>query len=249
MGDENKDDANKGLEELTKKLEVVVGVVQKLGEQNQALQQNFVGLTDKLDGLATGKKDDQEDDDDDVPGIGDADLENLDRKGFLEVILTSVNKSVNKAVGSLEEQINGVSTNINTDKLKVQLQEMANSHKDFKDWGPEIKALAQENPTLSPKRLYALARNENPEKAKELDEKYAEEDAGKDDKPVERKGGFGGLTPTSGSVDDKPTNMKQAEAAEAAFEEVFAELRAILRASPYRCAPDGILTRILASSC
>lgn len=215
--DDKGEEPNKALEDNLTKLTQAIGA---LAQNQQDLQGNFNEIVQKLDGLGKNDKDELEEDNDHTPGLADADLEALDRKGFLDVILSQVNKSLEGVQTKLESTVGGLRDDLSTKDLKKALTQAASKYKDFKDWGKEIKQLSEENPTLSVERLYKLARVENPDRAKELDEKYAEPD--KDDTGNKKTiGGFGGLTPTSGAIDEKPENMDMKQASEAAWSEVF----------------------------
>ena len=223
-----KADEKGGTDDIQKQMQTLVSAITALNENQTKLQGNFTAMVEKLDGLGNlqgkqSKDDDLDDEDDDLPGMKDADLEGLSRSQFLNVILKQVNKGFDQIGKRLDAEVGGVKKDLSTKDLKAELIAAANKHKDFKEWGPEIKTLMGENPKLSIERAYVLARTENPDKAGQMDEKYATpptDDAG--GKP-KSKGGFGGLTPTSGSVDDKPESMDLKQASEAAYDEIFGD--------------------------
>ena len=101
------------------------------------------------------------------------------------------------------------------------------SHPDIDEWGSELKEILKESPGLSLARAVKLAKDENPEKAAKLKEQYdkdreeAEMKAEKERKQKRKQ--FGGLTPSS-SKTERNTRMGKGEAADAAWDEVIADL-------------------------
>lgn len=158
------------------------------------------------------------DDDDMDDGTDGADLESLSRADFASHLLKQINKQFSKPIEELGNQIKEVQSSVSQVDSKTVVQHFADGHKDFWDWKPELEAIVKETPGISVERAYALARQENPDKAKELDQKYSPpSDEGKETKP------FGGLTPTSGQT-SKSTTMSSEEAVEAAWNDTMAEL-------------------------
>lgn len=120
------------------------------------------------------------------------------------------------------------------EKIVADIKAMQKDHADFDEWRDEMKELNNENPNMSVKRLYALARLENPKKAKELDAKHkkaADEDEDEtftveDGRKVAKKAkpAFGGLTPTSGkSGNASGKKLSKAEAVEDAWRQTMSD--------------------------
>src|SRR5207302_313113 len=59
-----------------------------------------------------------------------------------------------------------------TESYTREIESLSAKHKDFMDWNAEMVAIVEETPGITPLRAYHLARSENPEKVKKLDEKY-----------------------------------------------------------------------------
>ena len=150
--------------------------------------------------------------------LGNDELENLDRAGFLAHIMGEINKSLSGLSDGLDKKLSDINDRADTDDTKAELRAVTDKHKDFMDWAPEIQKIIKDSPGLSLSRAYKVARDENPDKMKEVDEKY-KDDGNKDtgNKPT----GFGGLTPTSGVQTDMPADMTQDDAAEAAWSETM----------------------------
>lgn len=228
MATQGKDDKGKtgGDDDLAKKLESIVGVVDTLAKSQANLQKS---VQESLGALSTSIKDLAErgagkqgsaDDADEDDLLADADLENLSRKDFLSVIMGNMDKMLKNFGKSVEDKVTNVSSRLDNKDIELEFKEVTAKYKDFTEWGPEIKKLINESPGLSLERAYKLARQEFPDKAKEVDEKFKDPNDGKDKKST----GFGGLTPTSGRSTDKPTDMDPKDAAEAAWDETMADM-------------------------
>lgn len=70
------------------------------------------------------------------------------------------------------EQITGLRRDMVTDQGSREIDRLQAQHKDFVEWVPEMKQLAQRHPSLSITDVYQLAKAQNPEKYKQLDSKY-----------------------------------------------------------------------------
>lgn len=152
----------------------------------------------------------------------DVDLEQLSRKDFAAYIVENASKALTaemqKVLGEVDSKVNNLAANFESKNANEQIQKTAESNPDFWEWSQEMKALLQENPTLTVSRAYHLAKSENQEKANKLKAKY--------DKPAEsKKQSIFGLTPTSsiGSRGDTG-KMTQREAAEKAFDKIMGDL-------------------------
>lgn len=191
-----------------------------LAKSLSTLQQGFKGLNDTVAALKAGSLDasgksgkggkkGKEDDEDE-----DEDIEALDNKGLLKHISKRVGKIIEPAIKKADDAESVAHLN----DLKQQVEKLAGEKKDFWDWKEEMGALVKEHPDLSPRRLYSLARAENPKKAAEMDKKYA--DDGDGEKPK-----FGGLMPTSGK-NKNVKKMNASEAAEAAWQATMGSFEA-----------------------
>src|SRR5690606_20441390 len=138
-------------------------------------------------------------------------------------------------VKPLSEQVRTVASHTQASTVAAEVKEVAAENKDFWEWQQEMLALAKQHPTLNPRRLYYLARSENPEKAQAMDKKYksgSSEDgeAGKEgdgqNKSKKIPISFGGLTPSGATGGRKSMQEKMAKssAADKAWEETVRAL-------------------------
>lgn len=153
--------------------------------------------------------------------LDNAELENLDRAGFLDHIMGEINKSISGLSDGLNNKLSAITERSDTDDTKAELASVQKAHKDFTDWIPEIQQIIKESQGISLSRAYKLARDENPDKAKEVDEMYRDKGNNDGDAKGLKQTGFGGLTPTSGVQTDVPTDMTQDNAVEAAWSETM----------------------------
>lgn len=157
------------------------------------------------------------------------DLETLNNTKLVEFMLKNISKVIKteiaQQVDPLRDSINGVKTSAETADLRTQLNELKSTNPDIVHWGKEIQALAKDNPTLSLKRLYNLAKIENPEKVQAIEEQMKEtnppksKDDDQDDGQQKRR--FGGMPPFGGG--DKTefaTNLGEDVAGTVAWDEL-----------------------------
>jgi len=233
-GDGDKGGGDKGMQEVLNGMKLMTETVSKQQQNIEALMQRVDTLADGR--AAGGDGDDDGDDgagDDDVAGQqpSEKDLEGMSRPQFGKHIVDSVTKGMNKQLEKmikvLEAKIGKVEETTDRTAVQAAIEKVMEKHPDFYEWTNEIKAVAQDSPGITPKRAYTLARMENPEKAKKMDEKY-KDDSGKGEgsnKGPGEQGGkkrtkFGGLTPTSGVVLPNQ-KMKPREAADKAFDDLL----------------------------
>lgn len=160
-----------------------------------------------------------------------AELESMSRQELLayqdrrlEAMLKKHLEPVSKANDETREM---------TQKAAVQaaIKEAAQAHPDFMQWSQEIQAIAKRVPGITPEDAYQLARSQNPEKAQEIDEKLAGDDAGDEDNQNNKGNGDGGDkkppysgSPPSGGEAEFATNLSRDDAASKAWEETMAAL-------------------------
>jgi len=223
MSDDDKsgDDGQKNLmdDPAFKKLsDAVSGIallVQQGQSQNAQTQKNFEDLVKKI-GEPTEPKPKEPDPDD---------INDLDNVGLIKLVVGEVGKVVDEKLGKVNESIHSTNQNVNDSALQVEVKELLVDNPDLMDWKPEMSALAKDNPNLSLTRLHKLARSEAPEKAEELDQKYAASDEKDDVDP-----GFLSLMSTGGGMsdldsDEKP--MTSEEAGEKAWEDTLEQFPAL----------------------
>lgn len=158
------------------------------------------------------------------PPVDPAHLETLSRKEFSDHIVGQVLKAVNKnVVEPLRGELQAITASTTRGQIQVAVERAAAAHPDFGDWRQEMIQLAGEYKGLPPERLYAIARADNQQKARELDEKYAPK---RESQGPIRLRGFGGLTPTQSGTGNRGQRMNGGEAADAAWAETVKALGA-----------------------
>lgn len=161
--------------------------------------------------------DDGSDDDDDK----DFDIERVSRKDLVKFLEGKFTKSLAKALKPLQKQIEEAGSSTERDKLLAAFHKVKADHKDFDQWKDEIKAIAAENPMLSPENMYQLARALDSEKAKKINEEASKKAEAAD---KSEKTAFGGLMPTSGKGADKNTKMNSKDAGALAWEQTMSSV-------------------------
>lgn len=94
------------------------------------------------------------------------------RGRFESMMESTIQQVMEQALTPYAEQITGLRRDMVTDQGSREIDRLQASHKDFVDWVPEMKAVAQKHPSLSITEVFQLARSGNPDKAKQLDSKY-----------------------------------------------------------------------------
>lgn len=210
-------------EGLVAQLETLSKAVTMLTDGFSTMQKNVDGLTSNVDGLTNNVNtymetvNNPKPKPDEKPVIGDEDLERMDRKSFLGVIREEMKEVVSELAGNVNNEITEVKSTVSKSSLEQEVQQVIKDNPDFMEWKDEIGVLAKENPGLSIKRMYTLAKTENPEKVEELKEKYPD----KEESDETKKPGYGGLTPAGGTRTDAPTDMDSETAAENAWEQTM----------------------------
>lgn len=150
-------------------------------------------------------------------------LEGLSRDQLVKHIDKSFTKAIAQALKPIQERLENTSTDAEVDRVKREFAKAKDDFPDFMDWKDEMRDIISAHPDLSAESIYLLARAKNPDKAKEIDEKLQEGKSGDKEKELsERKRAFGGLTPTSGTSEQKDGKKQPKDAAQAAWNEVFA---------------------------
>lgn len=157
------------------------------------------------------------------------DLEGMDRSAFMDVILNKVNKGFDKLSEQITGQVDKVKETVSTSNIQVEYDKVVAKNPDFNHYKAEIAELAKQNPEMSIKNMYTLAKANNPEKVaevtklikKETEQKQVEDAA--EDKKTKAKG-YGGLTPTSGQRQELPSDMTQESAGASAWDETMADI-------------------------
>ncbi len=183
-----------------------------------------------VESVKTPKKESKKDDDDTLPN-----LEVMDRKDFLGVVLDQMGKKVATLIEDVvTEKLQPIS-----DRFKVSDDEAsgiakaqaAEEYKELKNnpmWNgllPNMQGIFKDNPSLSPKQLLALAKADNPEKVKEITDAnpdfFKEKEGDEKEEVKTDKDGFGGLLPTSTIPGATVEKMDADQASEKAWTKVF----------------------------
>jgi len=206
-----------------------------LAEGLQALQQSLSTLAERMPSGQGGNQgsgsDEPDGTNDPLSNLDPDSLETLSRKEFMDVITNTITASIEKQIlKPLKQELQQTKEETVRERFQREINELKTSGgvKDFDEWKDEMRDLIARHPTLSVKELYNLARFNNPEKAKQLDEKYTN---GTGDNPSEGNNGgngngsgqrgFTGFRPGSGGPTKKVSNMSKADAATAAWDEVM----------------------------
>lgn len=192
-------------------------------EVTEALKglQNIPGALEafnaKLDQALVKDEGDKKEDKVDFQQLGD--IETLDRKDFLSLILGKVQEIQETANQPIVERLEMLTGEMSDRAAATQVKEAEARFPDFWDWKAEMAEAAKYNPYLTADQAYTLARAGNPEKAKELDKKHKGEEK---KEPEKKSPAFGGLLPTSGKVQTEGEVAKDAtDAAEKAWQRVM----------------------------
>ena len=203
-----KDKAFIAMQDTIKGLALLV----KQGQQNQTKFQET--MTEKLKSLDTDDPKNKvigDDDNDDDDAIND-----LDNKKLVTLVLKEVGKVIDEKVGDLKKNQDTITSRISNTEVEKQINEL--NKPDILDWADEIKALSKASPNLTVSQLYTLVRQDNPDKAAELDKKYEKEEE-KDEKKPE----FLSLMPTGGATVNTDEKLTKDEAKDKAWEQTLEE--------------------------
>lgn len=204
-------------EASAKRLEVLERAVGVMAQGHKQLTDGMSALMAKIEGLGENKgKGNQGGGDEDV------DYETMDRKTFAAHILQSLRGVLQEEVKPMKESFGQLNEKIDGQSLSVMINEFKKDHTDFFEWKDEIRELVKENPTLTPARLYMIARAENPVKAKKMDEKF-----GLNKQPDKNGNDILSLFPSSGGGSTTKSGagkMSPKQAAEAAWNEVMSQV-------------------------
>ncbi len=158
-----------------------------------------------------------------APLFDGVDIEQMDRAQFGTLLLSKfmerLDSHMDGKLKPLTDKIGSVESTLTRDLGTRSVQEASANNKDLYEWKDEISTLLKEAPNLSLPRALAIARSENPTKAKEMAKKYSGGDG------VVKGQKYLSLTPTSrtGGSDEKGGKMKFHDAAERAFDDLVAE--------------------------
>lgn len=204
--------------ELAKTIKGMTTIIQQQGIALNSLKQQI-----ETAGTSKGKEKDEDDRSDD-------DVDSMSQKELAGFLIKQVGKLVDDKFKGINDNLESTRKEFRTTTLNQTVKEFAKDHKDFNEWGEEMTELAKENPTLTIPRLYALARTENPDKTKKLDDKYTDKTEKKplDDGELKLFGGYkpSGKTTQEGEGADK-TKKTLDEALESAWSDALEQFPAL----------------------
>ncbi|MAH50910.1 hypothetical protein CMI37_34155 [Candidatus Pacearchaeota archaeon] len=200
--------------------------LEALAEMLTGISTSVNALTQRMDGLERTQQPAQKPADKEIvkrEEKTEEELDDMSRSEFMQHLVGEIGETVIKPLAA---RIDQSAQDTKVDKTASAIEKARAEHKDFGEFEKEIIAVAQEVPGISVERAYQTARQENPEKAVEMDEKYKsdEDKTAEADKEALAKANeegmpFGGLTPTSGVVSKDVAYEDDREAFDAAWDE------------------------------
>lgn len=154
-------------------------------------------------------------------------LEGMSRTEFTTHLLEAIKADL---IDPLKDELSKTQTGAAEDKVRTLWQQFAKDNPDYKEFEDELQKVLKENPSLAatPEDAFTLAKERNPDKVKELEEKKAAEAKGEEDKSKGEKPAFGGLLPTSGAPgaggDKEPEKVDLKDASERAWDEAMKDI-------------------------
>ncbi len=165
---------------------------EKFANNLDVLNQNLTGLRGDLQNGHQQVEEDPSPQDDPPSAIELPDFDSMSQKEMgqwfvqtfgvkmTERIIQQVTEQVTGIVKPVLERQNQAEQQILEDKRTREITGIIEAkgddgrllYPDFQDFIPEIIEIVKENPQISARRAYTLAKNENQKKAKELDTKY-----------------------------------------------------------------------------
>lgn len=184
------------------------------------------GMTALQQKMQTPVKEEEEDEDDSPGGKGGGEEVDFDLMTNKELVSHFQNEMVMMGKAFAKE-LNNMRSSGERTAAQVEAERVASKHDDFWDLKEEIGKEIKGNMYLTIEQAYKLAKVNNPDKVKTLQE--AKEAKGKDGKDTKKEKEeeedrkempFGGLLPTSGRV--RPNQkMSMKDAGEAAWQSIF----------------------------
>lgn len=189
-------------------------LVESVGVLAQGLKSTQQSISDLNDRTVVPGKDDEA-----TPPTSEEDLDDMSRTDYANHIGNTIMGKVGEQLEKISEQITGVNTKVDRSDIINTVKQLSKDNVEFDDLKPETAAVAKRIPGISIEDAFTLAKAENPEKVKELEEKFQAESGDTE----EKKAMFGGLTPTSGQS-AKGINMSKQEAGNSAWDETMGAL-------------------------
>lgn len=202
------EDLVKGMGTLGQRMARLEGAAERLSSIENTLQE----IKDGGSKEPPSKKPSKEEE------LSERDLESMSRSDFARHLLGKFNKLVDAKITPVKETFETDSVERRRSEAKRELDEVTSKHPDFWDFKDEIVDATKRFPEMSIEEAYQFARTQNPEKAKEVDERAATIEQERKEETESKKERFTGIMPTSG-VAHASKEMSAKDAAEAAWEE------------------------------
>lgn len=221
MADENKDQKAFSLKD-DPSFKQLVAVVSAMGAGIKGMENTVNSLKQAVEqkGGNNGKQQDQEEEE----TIDEETINEMKPADLMKMLTKVVTDTVQKQVDGVRKEVSSFRDDVTAKGTRAEIDAFAKENPALMHFVDEMKEIINEMPGISIKRAYALARSENPDKAKQVDAELAKE-SGKDP-DAKPKLPFGGLTPTSGTNvgdDGKPVQMTPQDAADKAWEETLSQ--------------------------
>jgi len=225
-GDKNKDgddldlSKNPVIIELGKAIKGLGALVTQQGAASVKTNENLTTLIGeiKAGNLGGGKKDGEGDPDPDA-------INDLDNSQLVPLVLSEVGKLLDSKLKTLDTKIGATDQGIADDKIEKEFKALVLTNPDLFEWSGEIAELNKGTPGLSIKQLYTLARDGNPDKVAEMDEKFKKE--GEEGDKDKDEPGLLGFMPTSGVTTEEDEKLTKEEAADKAWDDTLEEFPAL----------------------
>lgn len=198
--------------QLEANLNGVVEIVKTLATGQTSLQESITELSKSLASANAPKELDE-------PTLDDNDLETMSRRDLIAHIQSQTEKRIKESLNPLTTQITGVSSKLDEAITSVTVKDFQATHPDLMEWKSEIGSILREGRATKIEDAYSLARGDNPEKAKTVDQKFAPRTT----KAEVVSLGFRGFPGNTG----KNTRMTAQQAAEQAWEAATASMPGI----------------------
>jgi hypothetical protein len=172
---------------------------QAQGQSN--MQQSLQSLTDTITEGFKGNRSPEQ-----TPGP--VDFSDMNMSDVATHLIGEMKKISDASVASVREELDSFKADSAKGERSRELESVLGRYKDGEEWISEMRDIATNNPNLSIEQMYKLARSENPTKASEMDEKFADKQEEEEEEPANV---FAGLTPTSSGNQPLSLNPNEEE--------------------------------------
>lgn len=234
-GDKDKDKDKKPSDgDLSKKVESLEGQLQQALNGIRQMSEGFQTLHGEISALKEGgDKDKSSGSPKDVRPDSVFQGKDLDTmptgelvQGIFQGVSQMLEAKLDETLKPVTKRIEEQGQNVERERAKKEYEDLKKKDPTVDKWLGEIKELHAQHPDLSLSKLYVLAKEENPEKRKELEKemKPADDDKDKEKSPDQNFEDllFGGMGGSAGSeTREKSSNKSLDDAAEDAWNDTF----------------------------